>query len=128
MPWWVRLWSRAPLRAFGRFEGWLWDHGGYDVEGPEATAERERRAALYQAQEAVIRGSLDNPGPWPAFTTVRTQNVEVIDVDRYGGFAVVIAAVEDDVLGDGLMLHATVFRKEKDGWRSRGGGGKGGRA
>lgn len=70
------------IRALGRFEEWLWDHGGY-VEEPEATAERERRNALYQAQHAVIRAALDRPGPWLAPTTVRTQNVQVVDVDRY---------------------------------------------
>jgi hypothetical protein len=125
MPRWVRVWSHTPLRAIGRFDEWLWDHGGYDVEGPEAIAQRERRDALYQAQHAVIRGSLDGPGPWPARTTVRTQNVEVVDVDRYGGFAVVIAAIEDHVLAGVPMLEASVFHEEESGWRSHGGGGGG---
>lgn len=54
-----------PVAGVRPFEEWLWDHGGYDVEGPEATAERERRAALDHAQEKVIRGSLDSRGHGP---------------------------------------------------------------
>ena len=117
-----------PLRALGGFEDYLWEHGGYDVEGPRATAEREARSVRYEKQQAVIRAALSQAGPWPASTTERTQNVEVLDVDRYGGFAVVIAAIEDDALGVvGPMLNASVFRSDDDngGWRSVGGGGSG---
>ena len=125
MPWWVRAWSRFPLRPIGRFEAWLWEHGGYDVEGPRATAERERRSAAYEALDAVIRPALDEAGRWPAATTVRRQNVEILDVDQYNGFAVVVSAVEEDVGGHGPMLRTSVFHRAESGWRSQGAGGSG---
>gem|GEM_PF-5135322 len=125
MPGWVRAWSRFPLRPIGRFEAWLWEHGGYDVEGARATEEREGRSAAYEALEAVIRPALDHAGPWPAATTVRRQNVEILDVDQYKGFAVVLSAVAEDVGGHGPMLRTSLFRRIDTGWRSQGGGGSG---
>jgi len=33
VPWWVRLWYRAPI--LDRFaHAWMWDHGGWDVVPP----------------------------------------------------------------------------------------------
>jgi hypothetical protein len=125
MPWWVRAWSQPPLRALGRFEEWLWEHGGYDVEGPDVTVERERLTARYEIQDAVIEAALDGPGPWPVSSTVRTQDVEVVDVDRYERRAVVIAAIAEDSHGDGATLNAAVFRREEGTWRWLGGGGIG---
>lgn len=125
MPWWVRAWSRSPLRALGRFEDRLWDHGGYDVEGPEATAERERMNARDEAFDSMLEAALYADGPWPAARTVRTQDVEVIDVDRYDDLAVVTAAIADDSTGDGPLLVESVFRWEKGRWRSLGGWGSG---
>lgn len=125
MPWWVRAWSRSPLRALRSFEEWLWDHGGYDVEGSDAVLERERLSALYKIQDGVIRAALDHPGPWPAQSTVRTHNVEIVDVDRYEGLAVVTAAIAEDPHGDGPMVSANVFRWEEGTWRGLGGGGSG---
>lgn len=125
MPWWVRAWSRPPLRALGRFEDWLWVHGGYDVEGPKATAERERLVARDEALDRMLQAALDASGPWPAGTTVRTQDVEVIDVDRYDDLAVVTAAIADDSTGEGPLLVERMFRWEEGGWRSLGGWGSG---
>ena len=123
MAWWVRAWSRPLLRAVGLFEEWLWEHGGYDVEGPDATLERERLSARYKVQDALMKAALDHPGPWPVQSTVRTQNVEVLDVDRYKDLAVVTAAIAEDPNGDGPVLNANIFRWEEGGSRALGGGG-----
>ncbi len=125
MPWRVRVWSRPPLRALGRFEEWLWEHGGYDVEGPEAVAQRERMTARDEALDAALRAALDDGGPWPARTTVRTQDVEVLDVDRYDDLALVTAAIADVVTDDRPLLVDKVFRREEGLWQSRGGSGSG---
>src|ERR1700686_2680546 len=76
MPRWVRLWSKDPLRSIGDFDGWLWDHGGYDVEGPEAVAKRERRDARFAVEEtarhSAMVAALEGTGPWPTLTNART--------------------------------------------------------
>lgn len=125
MPWWVRAWSRPPLRALGRFEEWLWKHGGYDVETPGTAAQRERLTARDEALEAALQAALDEDGPWPARTTVRTQDVEVVDVDRYGDLALVTAAIEDGGGDDGPLLMENLFHREEGIWRSLGGSGSG---
>jgi hypothetical protein len=107
---------------------WLWQHGGYDVEGPDATLERERLTAQYEAQDTVIKAALDRPGPWPMSSTVRTQNVEIVDVDRYDDLAVVTAAVAEAPGGHGPTLRASVFRWEDGTWKWLGGGGVGSRS
>jgi hypothetical protein len=85
----------------------------------------DRRERAYEAEHAVMRQALDLAGPWPASTTSRTKNVEVLDVDRYEGFGVVLAAIERSVVTNGPSLLASVFRWE-NAWQSVCGGGGGG--
>lgn len=80
-------------------------------------SEHERE---HEAEQAALRAALDLPGPWPSTTTARTRSVEVLDVDRYDGLGVVLAAVER--LDLGLFLLASVFRRE-EAWRPMFGGG-----
>jgi hypothetical protein len=103
----------------------LWTHGGYDVEGAEATAERERRTARYDAQHAVIRSALDQPGPWPTTVVTRTEPVKPVDVDRYGDFALVVAAIDEDADTGRPTLQVRAFKRVADGWEFCGGSGSG---
>jgi hypothetical protein len=95
------------------------------TEVPGVSEDEDRLERAYEAERAVIRQALDLPGPWPASTTSRTQNVEVLDVDRYDGFGVVLAAIERPVLWHGPTLQASVFRSD-NGWQPLCGGGGGG--
>jgi hypothetical protein len=99
IPRWVRAWSHVPLRAIGNFEGWLWGHGGYYVEGPAAGAERQRRDEIYAAKFELIREAMEDTRPWPAPVDALTRDVEAVDVDVYEEFAVVVAAVRNDRIG-----------------------------
>lgn len=89
------------------------------------THDDDRRERAHQAEQAVIRHALDLAGPWPALTTSRAQNVEVLDVDRYEGFGVVLSAIERSSLGHGPTLHTDLFRRD-NGWQPMGGSGSGG--
>lgn len=88
--------------------------------GPHATAARKRQEAQEHARYRAELAALGRAGPWPADATVRTEPVQVIDVDVDRDLAVVVSVSEDD---EELMLHTTVFRREDDGWRPSGGGG-----
>ena len=83
------------------------------------------RQRAHEAEQAVIRQALNLAGPWPALTTSRTQNVEVLDVDRYEGFGVVLSAIERSSLGHGPSLQADVFLRD-NGWQPLCGAGSGG--
>ena len=74
------------------------------------------RRERHEAEQAVIRQALALAGPWPALTTSRAQNVEVLDVDRYEGFGVVLSAIERSSLSHGPALQADVFRRD-NGWQ-----------
>lgn len=89
------------------------------------TDEDDRRDRGYEAEQAVIRQALDLAGPWPASTTSRAHNVEVLDVDRYQGFGIVLSAIERSALRNGPALRADVFRRDTD-WKPLCGGGGGG--
>jgi hypothetical protein len=119
MPAWARIWSHAPFRAMGSFESWLWDHGGYDVEGAEATAGRERRDAVWSAQHQAMLEALDAGEIWPS-PRLETETFDVVDVDKCSAFAVVVTAQLDDTDG-GPLLGATVFEREDGRWMDRGG-------
>ena len=89
------------------------------------TDQGDWRERAHEAEQAVVRHALELAGPWPASTTLRGQNVEVLDVDRYEGYGVVLSAIERSVVHRGdpaLMAH--VFRRD-EGWQSlcAGGGG-----
>jgi len=90
------------------------------------TDDDDRRQWAHEAEQAVIRQALDLAGPWPALTTSRAQNVEVLDVDRYDGFGVVLSAIERSALSHGPALQVDVFRRD-NGWQPVCGGGGGGR-
>lgn len=70
-----------------------------------------------EAEWAAMRQALDLPGPWPSRATAPTHDVEVLDVDRYDGWGVVLAFCARDA-----ALWAQVARDD-DGWRSVCGGG-----
>jgi hypothetical protein len=127
MPRWVRLWSKDPFRSIGDVDGWLWDHGGYDVEGPEAVAKRERRDARFAVAESALHSAmlaaLDGTGPWPRLSSARSGSVTVVDVDFLGEYAVVLAATdgEGSTIGE-PMLENRVFHRAGDAWIELGGG------
>jgi hypothetical protein len=78
-----------------------------------------------EALAAALQAAIDDDGPWPARTTVRTQDVEVVDVDRYDDLALVTAAIADGGSDDGPLLVENVFRREEGIWRGLGGWGSG---
>ena len=62
VPSWQRLWLRVPLTP-DRRERWLWSHGGSDVEGHDAVAQREHSTARFAAAHSIMRVALDRTGP-----------------------------------------------------------------
>lgn len=119
--WLRRIWLSLAARRDRRTE-WLWEHGGYDVETPEERERRVRRSARDTLEMTAIRAALDDAGRWPAAKSTRTANVEVVDVDRYQDFAVVVAAIAAPARGPGPALCRTVFRREGESWRVLGAG------
>ena len=121
---------KGPFRGFGDPDGYLWDHGGYDVESPEAVAQRElrneRHAVTDAATSSATLAALDGTGPWPTRSTTRTGPVTVVDVDSFGDFAVVLAATDGEHWRRvGPMLGNWVFHRDAGGWTRLGGGGGG---
>lgn len=121
VPSWQRLWLRVP-RTPGRRERWLWSHGGYDVEGEEAAAQREHSMARFAAAQSIMRAALDRPGPWPVPPRPGGEPVQPLDVDRWGEYALAIAYLDE--VDDGLAsMLAAVFAAAEGGWVSVGGSG-----
>ena len=88
------------------------------------TDDDDFRQQAHEPEQALIRQALDLAGPWPALTTSRIQNVEVLDVDRYQGIGVVLSAIERSSLSRGPALQVDVFRRD-NGWQPVGGAGTG---
>jgi hypothetical protein len=119
---WRRLWLRVPL-APGRRARWLWSHGGYDVEGHEAAAQREHSTDRFAAAHSIMRVALDRPGPWPVPPGPGGEPVQPLDVDRWSDYALVIAYLDE---ADGRRLasmQAAVFAAAEAGWVPVGGSG-----
>ena len=92
------------------------ERGGSSGWRAGVTDDDDRRERAHEAEQAVIRQAPDLAGPWPALTTSRAQNVEVLDVDRYEKFGVALSTIERSSLSHGPALRADVFRRD-NGWQ-----------